>query len=174
MDHKAIRRFQRFISLGVDVTAMAGRDCPCFSLSLGELSQSVLRFLSHCPQVGREYSFIVTNLWYLQTAYFDNKHPWTGLVAVISLFLILWLLIMPIFSPWPWSTESFCPLILQSCSERKVHWWLSVVCWRIFPLVLFLLFYFCCTRGSKKMNVSVKDLTVCYDSHQSTKPCSHK
>ena len=40
--------------------------------------------------------------------------------------------------------------------------------------VFIILFYFCCTRGSKKMNVSVKDLTVCYDSHQSTKPCSHK
>lgn len=44
------------------------------------------------------------------------------------------------------------------------------------PLVLFLLFYFISAApgAPKKMNVSVKDLTVCYDSHQSTEPCSHK
>lgn len=46
---KAIRRFQKFPSLGVDVTAMAGRDCTCFSLRLGEFSQSILSFPSHCP-----------------------------------------------------------------------------------------------------------------------------
>lgn len=38
----------------------------------------------------------------------------------------------------------------------------------------FLLCFISATPGAQKMNVSVKDLTVCYDSHQSSKPCSHK
>ena len=38
----------------------------------------------------------------------------------------------------------------------------------------FLLCFISATPGAQKTNVSVKDLTVCYDSHQSSEPCSHK
>lgn len=71
--------------------------------------------------------------------------------------------------------KSFCPLILSCSAATHVHWWPLCSGEEFSPgFVFIILFYFCCTRGSKKMTVSVKDLTVCYDSHQSTEPCSRK
>lgn len=164
VDHEAIHGFQRPMSLywtwkwwlwlAGSVVMMTGARLVCLvgwenfpkpSLDSKLLSSKIRR---------EEYLFMVTNLWYLQIAYFDNQPSWADVAAAILLFASYSAISNYVcffsLATEPRSTKSFCLLNPRSSSERKVRWWPSMVCWRIFPLVLFLLFYFISAPGAPK------------------------